>query len=112
MGKSSYRILNVNGVDYKCVIGRSNVKIVGPNGTEIVDRRKMSVQSNYTGQVTTTGMIASYIKGRAIVAEDFFDSCGHEGRELRINPLTSEIEQKIVYQVLCEDCYYKIADDI
>lgn len=112
MGKSSYRNLHVDGVDYKYVIGDKNVKIVGPNGIDIVDKRKMSVSGLRTGLVTTPGMVARFIQGQEINAEDFFHSCEHEGRVLRINPLMIELYGKVEYRVICQDCYNKMADDI
>ena len=112
MGKSSYRNLHVDGTAYKYVIGDSYVKIVGPAGNELVEKEKVSVSGVNTGLVTTPGMIAKYIQGVEIDAEDFFHNCGHENRVLRVNPFMSEIHSKTYYFSMCEDCYDSMAFDI
>lgn len=111
MSKSSYRKLHVDGVDYKYVIGKSFVKIVRPHKTEIVEREKLGVKC-YQDFVTTPGMIASYIRGKDIVAEDYFHSCRHEGAKLSVDPYASEIHGKTYYVIRCKQCLDQLAFDI
>jgi hypothetical protein len=110
--KSKYRHLTVNGTEYKYVIGESYVKLVGPAGSKVVEKEKVSVTGENTGLITTPGMIVKYIQGKEIDAEDFFENCGHENRKLRVNPFMSEIHGKTFYFSMCEDCCNRMADDI
>ena len=47
-----------------------------------------------------------------IIPEDYFDSCGHQGCEVRADPFMLEIHNKIVYSIMCEDCYNRISEEI
>lgn len=111
MSKSKYRNLHVDGVDYKYVIGKSFVKLVRPKKTEVIEKEKLSVKC-YEDFITTPGMIAAYIRGKDIVPEDYFDTCGHKGARLSVNPFASEIHSKTYYIIRCKQCLDQLAFDI
>jgi hypothetical protein len=112
MSNSKYRNVHVDGILYKYVVGKSYVKIVGPNENELVERTAISIETYHGELITTPGMIVAYIRGQEINASSFFKECGHAEGKVRLDPYLNEIEQIKIYRLLCDDCYDRIAEDI
>jgi hypothetical protein len=102
----------VDGILYKYVVGKSYVKIVGPNENELVERTAISIETYHGELITTPGMIVAYIRGQEINASSFFKECGHADAKVRADPYLIEIEQITIYRLLCNNCYDIVAEDI
>jgi len=112
MSKSKYRNVHVDGILYKYVVGKSYVKIVGPNENELVERTAISIETYHGELITTPGMIVAYIRGQEINASSFFKECGHADAKVRADPYLIEIEQITIHRLLCNNCYDIVAEDI
>lgn len=38
--------------------------------------------------------------------------CGVREGDVRVNPYLEDIEQKLVEEIICDECYEKLCDDI
>ena len=114
---SKMRNLDVDGASYRFIIGKSFVAIRRKGDNRDVPRTEFVLpDSSYVedGPITP-GMVADYIRdGKVKSPEHYFPACDCEGvaKWLCANPFAVEIDQKVHYVVLCDNCFEKIADDI
>jgi len=110
---SHYRNLKVGNVQYKFNIGKRFVAIKSDEGTEHIEKSAIGFE-RYGDFIITPKMLRDYILGNKQTVEHYFPTCSCEGVEksLTINPFENEIHDRVLYRVLCEDCYVSLADDI
>lgn len=108
-----YRTLTVDDKEYKYNIGKRFVAIRSDNLSKDVLREDIGIlYCDYI--VTTPKMVADYIRGVKGKMEDYFPSCSCENvsKHLSVNPFQSEIYNRKIYIVICDDCYTRLQEDI
>ena len=108
----SYRKVEVNGQTYKYVVGRSHVKIQGPNFSKALKKSEVGQQVDEDLYVVTPANIRNVILGRP--GPKVF-ACGEHGvltSRMDFDPYSLEIYGKRHLMMDCNGCLDQLGWDI
>ncbi len=111
----SYRKLNVNGVEYRYVIGKKLLKLqkMGDKKFELIPNEKIGNQLYNTEIfVVTPGVIRDFILGNQLPQEFHCNRHDVTTSHLAYNPFDSEIYGKHHLMMDCPECRHNLEMDI
>jgi len=110
----SYRKLNVNGTEYKYVIGSQYTKIVGLGNfknSEIGTKINKKINDEYV-YVVTPSTVRSAITGKPANKVMYCSQHNVTSTKLIADPYMAEIHNETVMIMNCPECVESLADDI
>jgi hypothetical protein len=109
----SYRNIEVNGQTFKYSVGRSHVKISGDGFSRVYTKAEIGQPiAHRDDHVVTPRNIRDVIIGKPGPRTFVCDKHGTETVEVDFDPLSAEIDRKMVIVPACDECLNEMSWEI